>query len=68
MLRELWAYVRLLNMDFKEMALEKKLIKHRIKMVDAYKSIIQDFPNGFRMEEAAWELGRLESKIHGGFK
>lgn len=67
MLKELWAYVRILWAIHRELNLRVKLARHRIKMVDVLIDVEKEFPDGFRMENAAWELGRLESKIHDGF-
>ncbi len=68
MLRELWAYIRIVRVVIREMTYETKLIKHRSKMVDTYMSINKEFTGRrFKIDNVQHEFDQLESRIKNRF-
>lgn len=68
MLKELWAYVRILWAIHGELNLRVKLARHRIKMVDVLIDVEKEFTGRkFTSEIVQQEFDQLESRIESRF-
>lgn len=68
MLKELWAYVRILWAIHRELNLRVKLAKHRCMMVDVLIDVEKEFTGRkFTSEIVQQEFDQLESRIENRF-
>jgi len=68
MLKELWAYLRIVWVINRELDLKIKLLKHQGKMVDTWTEISHECSGKpFMLENVQYEFDKLESRIKSRF-